>query len=135
MPDEGPFKELNAFQLKNSDIVTFHSYADSQATADQIRALRSTGRPLICTEYMARTRNSRFASHLPLFKVETVGAFNWGFVSGKTNTTFPWGSKPGSPEPAEWFHDILRGDGTPYRVSETVLIRELTGSRSGTEGK
>jgi hypothetical protein len=126
MPDEGAFKTLNAFQLENSDVITFHSYADSLTTAKQIAALRSTGRPLICTEYMARTRNSRFASHLPLFKSEHVGAINWGFVSGKTNTIFPWGSKPGSPEPAEWFHDIFRADGKAYKDEEVVLIRHIT---------
>ena len=126
MPDEGPFKALNEFQLANSDIVTFHSYADSLTTARQIRELRSTDRPLICTEYMARQRNSRFATHVPLFKSEDVGAINWGCVSGKTNTIFPWNSKPGSPEPAEWFHDIFHPDGTPYRNEEVALIKRLT---------
>lgn len=45
------------------------------------------------------------------------------------NTYYPWGSKPGSPEPKVWHHDILRRDGTPFNTEETVLIRQLTGNR------
>jgi hypothetical protein len=54
-----------------------------------------------------------------------VAAINWGFVSGKSNTIFPWGSKLGSPEPAIWFHDILRKDGTPYDAKETEFIKKI----------
>ena len=60
---------------------------------------------------MARTARSRFEAILPLFKGEDVGAMNRGFVSGKTQTIFPWGSKEGSPEPQTWFHDVMRPDG------------------------
>jgi hypothetical protein len=28
-----------------------------------------------------------------------------------------------------WFHEVLRGDGTPYRQAEVDLIRQLTGTR------
>ncbi len=76
---------------------------------------------------MARTAGSRFEDILPLLKAEEVGAMNWGFVSGKTQTIFPWGSKEGSPEPAVWFHDILRPDGSPYMAAEVELIRNLAG--------
>jgi hypothetical protein len=27
-----------------------------------------------------------------------------------------------------WFHEVLHGDGTPYRNAEVDLIRDLTGS-------
>ena len=49
-----------------------------------------------------------------MFHEEGVGAINWGLVSGKTNTIFPWGSPEGAPEPKVWFHDIFRKDGTPF---------------------
>jgi hypothetical protein len=81
---------------------------------------------VICTEYMARTRGSRFATHLPIFKETGVGCYNWGFVSGKSNTVFPWGSKEGTPEPKVWFHDILRADGTPFDAAEVALIKKIT---------
>jgi len=76
--------------------------------------------------------NSRFTTHLPIFKRYGVGAINWGLVSGKSNTIFPWGSKEGSPEPTPWFHDVFRRDGTPYDPVETSLIKELTARKEAT---
>jgi hypothetical protein len=60
-----------------------------------------------------------------LFKAEGVSCVQWGFVSGKTGTIFPWGSKEGSPEPELWFHDLLRGDGSPYDPAEVETYRRL----------
>lgn len=120
--------ELNGFQLSKSDVVTFHNYHDSGNLEAQIGALRSHGRPMICTEYMARTRGSLFETCLPVFKREKVGCINWGLVDGKTQTKYPWGSEEGSPEPEPWFHEILHRDGTPYKQDEVDLIRRLTSS-------
>lgn len=117
---------LNEFQLSQSDIVTFHNYHDAANLEGQIRRLKPLGRPLICTEYMARTRGSRFESHLPIFRREGIGCINWGLVNGKTQTIYPWGSEEGSPEPETWFHEILNKDGTPYRLEEVEFIREIT---------
>ena len=76
---------------------------------------------------MARTNNSKFKTHLPYFKKENIGAINWGLVSGKTQTMYPWGSKEDSPEPEVWFHDILRSDGSPYDSVEVRIIKEIIG--------
>jgi hypothetical protein len=118
---------LNRFQAENSDIISFHSYLDRAGTQKRVDALEVHGRPIVCTEYMTRTAGSRFEDILPLFKSLDIGAMNWGLVSGKTQTIFPWGSKEGSPEPAVWFHDILRADGKPYIAAETELIHKLAG--------
>lgn len=117
--------ELNTYLLETSDVLTFHNYNGAEDLVDHIVRLKAYGRPLICTEYMARTRGSRFATHLPIFKREQVGCYNWGLVSGKTQTIYPWGSKKGSAEPEVWFHDIFRKDGTPYSVEEVELIKNL----------
>ncbi len=119
--------ELNRFQADNSDVISFHSYSDKAGTQKRVDALKVHKRPLVCTEYMARTAGSRFEDILPLLKAEDVGAMNWGFVNGKTQTIFPWGSKEGSPEPPVWFHEILRANGTPYLAAEAELIRALAG--------
>lgn len=118
-------QKINDFILSASDVITFHNYEDAESLRRQIDRLKNYHRPLICTEYMARTRSSRFETHLPIFKNEHIGCINWGLVSGKTQTIFPWGSPEGSPEPGEWFHDIFRPDGTPYRQSEVDFIRSI----------
>lgn len=120
------FEKLNAFQAAHSDIITYHDYEDSAAHQRVIDLLKVGGKPLICTEYMARPRGSRFASSLPLLKKENVGAINWGFVAGKTNTMYAWDTPmPDGSEPKEWFHDIFRQDGTPYKENEVTLIKQL----------
>ena len=125
-------KELNDWQLGASDVVTFHNYNDAADLRAQIRRLSETGYPLICTEWMARTANSRPDPNLKVFKETKVGCLNWGLVSGKSNTIYPWGSKKGTPEPKVWFHDLFRPDGTPFDAGEIALFRELTGR--GTAG-
>ena len=67
-----------------------------------------------------------------VFKAEKVGCINWGLVSGKSNTIFPWGSKKGTTEPKVWFHDLFRPDGTPFDSGEVALFRELTGRGTAT---
>jgi hypothetical protein len=119
-------KKLNQYQLETSDVITFHNYNKADDLRRQIRDLKKLGRPVICTEYMARTRGSRFQTHLPMFKEEKVGCYNWGFVSGKTQTIYPWGSKKDSPEPKLWFHDILRRDGTAFDPVEVAAIKKWT---------
>ena len=89
-------------------------------------------RPILCTEYMARGNGSTFEGSLPIAKKYKVAAINWGFVAGKTQTYLPWDSwqKPyADREPAVWFHEIFKQDGTPYKQEEVALIRLLTASR------
>jgi len=89
-------KELNAFQLEASDIITFHNYDDPKSLTDQIAELKKHGRPVICTEWMRRPI-SMVKSHLPIFAKEHVGCINWGLVSGKSQTIYPWESKKCAP--------------------------------------
>jgi Cellulase (glycosyl hydrolase family 5) len=120
--------EMASFQLQNSDVITFHSYEPPDEMKRRITSLRRYNRPIVCTEYMARPRGSTFAAILPLLKAEGVGAYNWGFVNGKSQTIYPWDSweKTYTGEPAVWFHDIFRKDGSPYDLKEVTLIRQLT---------
>ena len=121
------YRNMNYFILDNSDIITFHSYGSYENMLKEIKKLKSYGRPVICTEYMARTLNSLFTTHLPLLKKENVGAYNWGLVAGKSQTIFPWGSSLNAPEPKIWFHDIFYKDGRPYDEKEVALIKSVTG--------
>jgi hypothetical protein len=120
------FENLNAFQLQNSDVITYHNYEDQPWHQRTIELLKASGRPMLCTEYMARTRNSRFSNILPMLKKYNVGAINWGFVAGQSNTIYAWDTPIESgDQPIEWFHDIYYKDGTPYRQDEINLIKKL----------
>ncbi|QIP14498.1 cellulase family glycosylhydrolase [Spirosoma aureum] len=116
----------NDLMFSQSDIITFHNYAEAPKLEAQILDLQKLGRPLICTEYMARTRNSTFETCLPVFKKYKVGAINWGLVKGKTNTIYAWDAPmPSGEEPKVWFHDIFRPDGSVFDPKETALIKQL----------
>lgn len=121
-------KELSDYQIHNSDVTTYHNYGDPADHQHWIDTLRSVSdRPLICTEYMARTRNSLFGNIMPLLKKENIGAYNWGLVAGKTNTKYAWDTPmPNGAEPKIWFHDIFNADGSAYKQDEVELIRLLT---------
>lgn len=119
---------LNKIQLQNSDVVTYHCYDSPELHERVVKLLKLNGRPLICTEYMARPRNSTFENTMPMLKKENVGAINWGFVSGKTNTIYAWDTPmPDGAEPRVWFHDIFRKDGKPFKQEEKDLIKQLNG--------
>ncbi len=117
-------------QLAESDVITFHNYGWPEEFEARILELKPLGRPIICTEYMARGNGSTFDESLPVAKKYNVGAINWGLVAGKTQTYLPWDSwqRPYVlTQPTIWFHEVFRQDDTPYRQREVDLIRELTG--------
>jgi hypothetical protein len=120
---------LNRFLLEQSDLISFHSYDPLPELKARVSALRRYGRPMLCTEYMARPRGSTFDPMLGYFREQRIGAYNWGFVDGKTQTIYPWDSwqKQYTGEPPEWFHDIFRRDGTPYDPKEVRYIKSITG--------
>lgn len=120
--------ELNVFQIQNSDVITYHNYSNPKEHEMEINLLKTHDRPLICTEYMARRNDSKFQNVMPMLRKNNVGAINWGFVSGKTNTIFAWDEpKPNEKEPVLWFHDIYRQDKTPFDQAEIEVIKKSTG--------
>lgn len=127
-----PAKESKTtkIQLAESDVISFHNYGWPEEFEARILSLNPLGRPLICTEYMARGNGSTFDGSLPIAKKYNVGAINWGLVAGKTQTYYPWDSwqRPYVlMQPTIWFHEVFKQDDTPYRQREVDLIRELTG--------
>jgi hypothetical protein len=137
---DDPGAALFDFMLQHSDIVTFHSYLNAAETSTAIDSLASLGRPMICTEYMARGHGSTFEDILPLFAEKGIGAIHWGLVSGKTQTIYPWRSWVGvirfwdglfSDEPDPWHHDLLNDDGSAYRSSEVEFIKALIREKNG----
>lgn len=120
-----------SIQINQSDVISFHDYNWPESFAQRVRQLKQYDRPLLCTEFMARGNGSTFDGSLPIGKRNNVAMINWGFVDGRTQTRLPWDSwqKPYTlREPAIWFHEVLRADGTPYREAEAALIRRLASS-------
>ena len=122
--------EITRFMLDHSDVISFHNYGPLPDMKRAVEALKRHGRPLLCTEYLARPAGSRFDPLMSYLKAENVGAYNWGFVAGKTQTIYPWDSwqKPYANEPEVWFHDIYRRDGAPFDRQEVEFIRLTTGA-------
>jgi hypothetical protein len=124
---------IAGIQLANSDVITFHCYAEPATFESRIAELAPQGRPILCTEYMARPMGSTIDGVLPVAKRHNVGAINWGLVAGKTQTYFPWDSwdHPYTAIPKVWFHDLLRPDGRPFQNSESHTIQTLSASTAG----
>ena len=114
-----------------SDVISFHNYGDLPDLTKQIDTLRVYDRPLLCTEWMARTQQSVFETHLPYLKMQRVAAWSWGLVNGRTQTHIPWGNTPKLDEPDPWFHDIFCSDGSPKYAHEIDIIRATTGKPLG----
>ena len=125
-----PLTRAQSIQLENSDVISFHNYSWPEVFEKEVLYLKKYNRPIICTEYMARSTGSTFDTVLPVAKKYNVGAINWGFVAGKTQTYLPWESWQHPyilDQPPVWFHEVLYPDGRPYRDAEVKLIRELAG--------
>jgi len=134
----------------NSDLHSVHAYDGADKMRKMILDQQKDGRPVMVTEWLARTNHSTVADCLPVMKELHAGAVNWGFVSGKSGTIWPWSSrrdengkrksvkterengnvvKPGEPmpEPEIWHHDLLRMDGSPFDPTEIEIFKKLTG--------
>lgn len=127
--DAESLNKVHQAALELSDVISFHDYSKPEAMNNRIKQLRKYGRPLLCTEFMARGNGSTFEAILPILKKEKVAAYCWGLVDGKSQTKYPWVTwqMPILGEPQPWHHDIFHTDGRPYRDSEVKLIREQTG--------
>jgi hypothetical protein len=119
---------VEKIQLDLSDIISFHNYDKPEEFEKRVAWLQRYRRPILCTEYMARSNGSTFQGILPIAKKHTIAAYNWGLVAGKAQTHLPWDSwrQPYiDREPSVWFHEILRGDGSPYKSEEADFIRQI----------
>jgi hypothetical protein len=121
---------IDRLQIAMSDVITFHSYDPPAQLEARIRQLQVYKRPILCTEYMARGNGSTFAGSLPILVQHKVGAINWGLVQGKAQTHLPWDSwrRPYvDREPAVWFHEVFRHDGSPYDPKDIAAIKAAAG--------
>ena len=94
-----------------------------------IKELKELGRPIINSEWLARGIGNTVEEMFPLFYLENIGCYNWGFVAGKYQTYEPWNNiwelyeknPKMSYDFTKWFHDLYRPNHRPY--NPTCLYR------------
>lgn len=114
-----------------SDVVTFHTYNAPGQVRRMIDVCARAGRPVLCTESVIRRGGNTYQNLLPIFAERSVGWFSWGLVNGRTQTYLHWGSRPGSPRPAVWQHDLYTTEYEPYDQEEIDMIRSFKFMRGG----
>lgn len=126
--DPEKMEPMHKMQIEKSDIVSFHNYNSPEDFEKKIKQLKRYGKPMLCTEYMARPNGSTFQGFLPVAKKYNIGMYNWGLVDGKTQTKYPWDTwtKEYTSEPEVWFHEVFQKNGEPYKKEETDLITKMT---------
>ena len=125
--------KLNEFALENSDIITYHCYEKYENHVKIIKYLKTLGRPIINTEWLARCTGNNVFDNFPLFYLENIGCYNWGFVAGKYQTYEPYEAhwswynddKNAPIDFTKWFHDLYRPSLRPYDPKETELIKSF----------
>ncbi len=126
---------LERFALENSDLISYHSYADYQENVRVIKRLKRFGRPIVCTEWLGRCIHNTVQEMFPLFYLEKIGCYNWGLVAGKYQTYEPWEGlwQEYEKQPqadvdfTKWFHDLYRPNLRPYDPREIELIKRFCG--------
>ncbi len=81
--NEAKAHELNDILLRESDVVSFHSYRNPAASRVFIKEQAVHKRPLICTEWMCCTHNNTIRNCLGIYKETGVGCMMWGLVNGR----------------------------------------------------
>ena len=128
-----PLPAVEQYALDNSDIISYHFYKNYNDHIKIIKRLKKEGRPIINTEWLGRIFNNDVFSLFPLFYLEKIGCYNWGFVAGKYQTYEPWEGTWLRYEKGEytdvdftkWFHDLYRPNHRPYDPKEIKLIKEF----------
>ncbi len=128
-----PLDSVVQYALDNSDIISYHFYYDYKEHIKIIHRLKKLGRPILNTEWLGRCLGNDIFSLFPLFYLEKIGCYNWGFVAGKYQTYEPWEStwqkyeseKNTNVDFTKWFHDLYRPNHRPYDPKEIKLIKEF----------
>ena len=123
--------EVQRYGIEHSDIISYHNYGDYVTNIRLIKELKKHERPILNTEWLARGRGNTVQEMFPLFYLEKIGCYNWGFVAGKYQTYEPWNGiwEQYEKDPhlnfdfTKWFHDLYRPNHRPYDPKETELIK------------
>ncbi len=147
-PLDDKFEPLTPWErraLELSDIISYHDYRPLDTSVMVIDYLKKEfGRPLLNTEWLHRIQHNCVQTHLPLFFLEKVGCYHWGFVAGLNQTYEPWDSNWSNyykgidtdVDFTKWQHDILRPNFRPYDPREMETFQKyLTLAKAQFAGK
>jgi hypothetical protein len=125
--DPAKITAIQKIQLDNSDVLSFHNYDGPPEFEKRIQWLQSYHRPILCTEYLARSRGSTPQAILPVAKKYNVAALAFGLVAGRSQTYLPPDSweHPYKETPMVWYQDLVRFNGKPYSPEEADFIRAI----------
>ncbi len=131
--DDFHTSEVNQYALDNSDIITYHNYSPYIEHVQVVKYLKTLGRPIMNTEWLGRCNGNTVFDNFPLFYLENIGCYNWGFVAGKYQTYEPYeahwdwykSDKNAPVDFTKWFHDLYRPSLRPYDPRETELIKKF----------
>ena len=98
--------------------------------------LKKLGRPVINTEWLARCSKNTVEEMFPLYFLEKIGCYCWGFVAGKYQTYEPWNgvwdNYKENPDAyryfdfSKWLHDLYRPSLNPYVPREIDVIKKFS---------
>lgn len=119
--------------LELSDVVSYHSYRDYESNIDEIAELRQYGRPLLLTEWLDRNHGNTIQQLFPIFYLEKISCWNWGFTAGAYQTYEPGNYRftmiklgercTDGFDYTKWMHDLFRaGTRHPYDPNEIAII-------------
>lgn len=131
---ENVLPPVEQFILENSDIISYHNYSTYEDNIKIIKRLKQYGRPIMNTEWLGRVTNNNLHDLFPLFYLEKIACYNWGFVAGLYQTYEPWNGswqrydmgKGEHLDFTKWFHDLFRPNHRPYDPKEIELIKRFT---------
>ena len=129
--------EIEQYALEESDIISFHSYTSYEDNIRLLHQIKKLDRPAMNTEWLHRT-NQTVEEIFPLYFLEKIGCYNWGFVAGKYQTYEPsqgawikyeqggWDAVKHY-DFTKWQHDLFRPGGRfPYNPWEIEIIKRYT---------
>lgn len=127
--------DIEKYSLENSDIISYHNYRSYEENIREIKLLKQYERPIVNTEWLDRCEGNTIEELFPLFYLEKIGCYHWGFVAGKYQTYEPWNAVwdgfDNNPRDfdrfdfTKWFHDIYRPNHRPYNPKEIKLIKKF----------
>lgn len=118
--------------LELSDVISFHQYGSFDTMVSEIEQIKTLGRPALNTEWLHRIFGNNVDNMYPLFYLEKIGSYNWGFVAGKYQTYEPWegiwmdieAGRGKNYDLTKWQHDLFRPSMRPYDPKEIEIIKK-----------